>query len=128
MRLNFSFGIIIGIMADTAGEWKAWRMPLIVIIIRTCQIWTIPDQNMKMSITVAKACRKSAVKIKTLRFHRSTNTPAKGAKITMGAKPKKEARDKYKALPVSKVIHHIMTNCAMDDPNKEASCPAQKNK
>jgi hypothetical protein len=33
----------------------------------------------------------------------------------MGAKPKKEARDRYKALPVSKVIHQIMTNCAIDD-------------
>jgi len=117
-----------GIMADTAGEWKAWRIPLIVANIKMCQIWTIPDQNIKMSITVAKACRKSATKIKALRFHRSTNTPAKGAKITMGAKPKKEARDKYKALPVSKVIHQIMTNCAMDDPSKETNCPTQKNR
>ena len=93
-----------------------------------CQMETTPNQNRKTSIKVAKACRKSATKIKALRLHRSTNTPAKGAKITMGAKPKKEARDRYKALLVSKVIHQIMTNCAIDDPSNETNCPAQKNR
>jgi hypothetical protein len=46
----------------------------------------------------------------------------------MGAKPRKEARERYKALPVSNVIHQIMTNCAIDDPSSEINCPAQKNR
>jgi hypothetical protein len=114
-------------IAETAGEWKAWRKPLMVSNVKMCQRETTPNQNREISTTVAKACKKSAVKIRILRFHRSTNTPAKGARTTMGANPKKEARDKYKALPVSNVIHQIMTNCAMDEPSNEANCPIQKN-
>jgi len=44
----------------------------------------------------------------------------------MGAKPKKAANDRYKALPVSSVIHQIITNWATDDPSNETSCPDQK--
>ena len=87
-----------------------------------------PTQNKKMSATVAKACKKSATPINALRLHRSTSTPAKGVRITIGARPKKEAIAKYKVLPVSTVIHQITTNCAIDDPNNETSCPDQKNR
>lgn len=115
-------------MANTAGEWKAWKIPLKVSNAKTSQIKAIFNQNKETSTIVAKACKKSTTPISVLRLHRSTKTPAKGDKITMGAKPKKDARDKYRALPVSRVIHQIMTNCAMDEPNNEASCPDQKNR
>ncbi len=51
-----------------------------------------------MSTNVAKACKKSTMQINALRLHLSTNTPAKGARIIIGAKPTREANDKYKGL------------------------------
>jgi hypothetical protein len=50
-------------------------------------------------------------------------TPAKGATATIGAKPTREAIDKYMALCVSSVIHQMITKCAIDDPNNETFCP-----
>jgi hypothetical protein len=46
----------------------------------------------------------------------------------MGAKPTREARDKYRALPVSNVIHQIITKLDTEDPYRETSCPDQNNR
>ena len=77
---------------------------------RISQMETWPNENKKMSTIVVRACKKSTEPINTLRFHLSTSTPAKGVMIIIGAKPTREAIDKYKALFVSRVIHQINTN------------------
>jgi hypothetical protein len=46
----------------------------------------------------------------------------------MGAKPIREDRDKYRVLPVSKVIHQIITKLDTEEPNRETSCPDQNNR
>ncbi len=48
--------------------------------------------------------------------------------MTIGEKPRRAAIDKYKALPVSRVIHQIITKLAIDDPSNETSCPDQKDR
>jgi hypothetical protein len=94
--------------------------------IKMYQMETFPDQNRKISITVVKACRKSTEPIMALRFHLSTNTPANGVKIIIGAKPTKDAIDKYRALFVSSVIHQIITNCAAEEPSRDTCWPKKK--
>jgi hypothetical protein len=41
-------------------------------------------------------------------------------------KEKKNANEIIVAFPVSTVIHQTITNCTIEEPNRENNCPIQK--
>ena len=79
-------------------------------------------------ISVKNACVESTINIIFFRSYLSVNTPAIGAIINVGNMKKKFASDNIKRLPVSRVIHTIMTNWTIKEPNIENNWPDQKNK
>ena len=83
----------------------------------------VPKLKDKIPKNVAKACKKSAIRITFFLSQISARTPARGITIRFGRNVIVAATDKSMALWLSIVIHQIIEKNTTEDPSIEKICP-----